>query len=34
MIWRCITWHGSGTLYKVDRNINTVKYIEIIDNQI
>lgn len=34
MIWRCITWLGSGTLCKVDRNINTVKYIEIIDNQL
>jgi hypothetical protein len=34
MIWRCITLHGSDTLCKVDRNINTVKYIEIIDNQL
>ena len=34
MIWGCITWHGLGTLCKVDRNRNTVKYIEIIDNQL
>jgi hypothetical protein len=26
MIWRCITWHGSGTLGKVDGNNNAVKY--------
>lgn len=34
MTWECITRHGSGTLYKVCGNINVVKYIEILDNQI
>jgi hypothetical protein len=29
MIWGCITWYGSGSLCKVDGNINAVKYIEI-----
>ena len=29
MIWGCITWHDSGSLCKVDENINAVKYIEI-----
>jgi hypothetical protein len=36
MLWRCITWHGSGTLGKVDGNNNAVKYTdtEILDNQL
>lgn len=36
MIWRCITWHGSGTLGKVDGNNNAVMYTdtEILDNQL
>jgi hypothetical protein len=29
-----ITWHGSGTLCKLDEYINAVQYIEILDNQL
>ena len=34
MIWGCITWHGVGTLCKVDGNINAVKYHDILDNHL
>jgi hypothetical protein len=33
MVLRCITWHGPGTLCKVDGNMNAGKYIEILDDQ-
>ena len=29
-----ITWHGSGTLCKLDEYINVVQYIEILDNKL
>ena len=34
MIWGCITWHGSGSLCKVDGNINAVKYILYCDTRL
>ncbi|VDI01470.1 Hypothetical predicted protein [Mytilus galloprovincialis] len=34
MIWGCITYHGVGTITVVEGNINALKYIEIIDNNL
>lgn len=34
MVWGCLTWHGVGTLSKVDGNINAAKYQEILDNNL
>jgi hypothetical protein len=31
-IWVYISWHGVGPIIKVDRNINGLKYIDIIDS--
>ena len=34
MIWDCVTWHGPGTLCKVNGTINAEKYISILDDQL
>ncbi|CAC5415747.1 unnamed protein product [Mytilus coruscus] len=34
MIWGCITYHGVGTITVVDGNINAIKYIDIIYNNL
>ena len=34
MIWGCICWEGVGTLTKVCGNINSEKYVSIIDENI
>lgn len=34
MIWGCITWYGPGTLCMVNGNINAVKYISILEDQL
>lgn len=34
MVWGCITYHGVGTLTRMDGNINSDKYIQIIDNNL
>lgn len=34
MVWGCITHHGVGKLTHVDGNINSDKYIQIIDNNL
>ncbi|CAG2206254.1 unnamed protein product [Mytilus edulis] len=34
MIWGCITYHGVGTITVVEGNINALKYIDIIDNNL
>lgn len=34
MIWGCISWHGVGTLCKVNGNINAIKYQEILENNL
>ena len=34
MIWGCITFNGVGTLMTVNGNINTAKYIEILEDNL
>jgi hypothetical protein len=34
MIWGCVTWHGVGTLAKVNGNINAKKYEEILEENL
>ena len=34
MIWGCVSWYGVGTLASVDGNINSVKYQEILDDNL
>ena len=34
MFWGCITYHGIGTFTEVQGNINSRKYIEVLDNQL
>lgn len=34
MIWGCITYHGVGTLCRVNGNINSEKNIDILDNNL
>ena len=34
MIWGCITYHGVGTLCRVIGNINSEKYVDILDNKL
>ena len=34
MIWGCITWFGVGTIWKVDRNINAIKYKNILEDNL
>ena len=34
MIWGCICWEGVGTLTKVCGNINSEKYVSIVDENI
>ena len=33
MIWGCIFYHGVGTLTAVEGSINSVKYIDILENK-
>ena len=32
MFWGCITYHGVGTLVAIDGNMNTDKYISVLDD--
>ena len=34
MFWGCITYDGIGVLVPVDGNLNSVKYIELLDNHL
>lgn len=34
MIWGCITFNGVGTICRVDGNINSAKYIDILENNL
>ena len=34
MVWGCLTYHGVGTLAIINGNMNSVKYIETLDNNI
>lgn len=34
MFWGCITYFGVGTLTPVKRNMNSVKYIEVLDENL
>ena len=34
MVWGCITYHGVGTLCMINGNINAVKYISILEDQL
>ena len=34
MVWGCLTYHGVGTLAMINGNMNSVKYIETLDNNL
>ena len=34
MVWGCLTYHGVGTLAIINGNMNSVKYIETLDNNL
>ena len=34
MVWECLTNHGVGTLAMINGNMNSVKYIETLDNNL
>jgi hypothetical protein len=34
MVWECLTYHGVGTLAMINGNMNSVKYIETLDNNL
>ena len=34
MFWGCITYYGVGTLVAIDGNMNTDKYISVLDDNI
>lgn len=32
MVWDCITWNGTGRLYRIDGRMDATKYCEILDD--
>jgi hypothetical protein len=34
MFWGCITYYGVGTLVAIDGNMNTDKYISVLDDNL
>ena len=34
VVWGCLTYHGVGTLAMINGNMNSVKYIETLDNNL
>lgn len=34
MVWRCISWHGVGTITAVNGNINAEKYQQILNDNL